>query len=219
MTVAVPIVPERSLPMRRFALVAILAIFSAQAAGAAPATRDFKITPDHHTVSEASFTSRALIVRMTGRTNNLSGNAKINLQDLIHAAGTVNVDLLTLDTGISKRNEHMRGFLETGKFPQAIFKFTRIDVAGNKLEPGKLVEGKATGTITIHGVTRPLVAPIELTYLPQSDPKYRQGDWLHFYSQFKTHVSDFDIALPKPIIGPKVSNDLTIEIDGMAEGI
>jgi polyisoprenoid-binding protein YceI len=204
--------------MRRLALVAVLSALVAPSALAAPAGRAFKITPDHHTVSEASFTSRAAIVRMTGRTNNLSGSANLDLADMAHASGTVNVDLLTLDTGIAMRNEHMRGFLETAKFPQAIFKFTRIDVAGNKLEPGKLVEGKATGTITIHGVTRALVAPIELTYLPQGDPKYRAGDWLHFYSQFKTHISDFGIALPNTVLGPKVSNDLTIEIDGMAMG-
>ena len=204
-------------PVALFALLAALVGSSATlSAVAAPTQRNFIITPDHHTVSEGSFTSRAAIVRMTGRTNNLTGNANINLDDLAHAAGTVNVDLLTLDTGIAMRNEHMRGFLEAAKYPQAIFKFSRIDVAGNKLEPGKLVDGKATGTITIHGVTRPLVAPIELTYLPQGDPKYRAGDWLHFYSQFKTHISDFAIELPNTVLGPKVSNDLTIEIDGMA---
>ncbi|MDB5098540.1 MAG: YceI like family protein [Cyanobacteria bacterium RYN_339] len=200
--------------MRRSALLAIAAtLFVAPSAMA----RDFVVSEDKHTVNDASFTSRAAIVRMIGRTPKLTGSANIQLTDMAKSSGTVNVDLLSLDTGISMRNEHMRNFLETSKFPQAIFKFTSIKLDGNKLEPGKLVVGTATGTITIHGVTKPLTAPIELTYLPQGDPKYRPGDWLHFYSQFKTKVSDFNIALPAPMIGQKLANDLTIEIDGMAK--
>jgi polyisoprenoid-binding protein YceI len=178
--------------------------------------RDFVVSEDKHTINDASFTSRAAIVRMIGRTSKLSGQANIQLQDMARSAGTVNVDLLTLDTGINLRNEHMRNFLETAKYPQAVYKFTSIKLDGNKLEPGKLVAGTATGSITIHGVTRPLVAPIELTYLPEQDAKYRPGDWVHFYSQFKIKVADFDIKIPGPMIGQKLANDLTIEIDGMA---
>jgi polyisoprenoid-binding protein YceI len=186
---------------------------------ASPAfARDFVVSEDKHTVNDASFTSRAAIVRMIGRTNKLTGNANIQLTDMAKSAGTVNVDLLSLDTGISLRNEHMRNFLETSKYPQAVYKFTSIKLDGNKLEPGKLVTGTATGTITIHGVTKPLQAPIELTYLPQQDAKYRPGDWVHFYSQFKIKVADFGIQIPGPMIGQKLANDLTIEIDGMAKG-
>ena len=208
--------------MRRVALSTLAATLVAGpvlfAAPAFAAPRAFNVEADHHTVSEASFNSRAAIVRMTGRTNNISGNANVDIADLAHAAGTVNVDLQTLDTGISMRNEHMKGYLEAAKYPQAIFKFTSIKLAGNKLTAGKLVDGTATGTLTIHGVTKPISTPIELTYLPQGDPKYRAGDWLHFYSQFKIKISDFGIVLPAPVLGPKVSNDLTIEIDGMAKG-
>ena len=67
-------------------------------------------------------------------------------------------------------------------------------------------------------MTKPLQAPIELTYLPQQDAKYRPGDWVHFYSQFKIKVADFGIQIPGPMIGQKLANDLTIEIDGMAKG-
>ena len=204
--------------MRHAALaVALLpAVLSAGAAVAAP--RQYTVTEDHHTVSEASFTSRAAIVRMVGRTAKTGGGATIDINNVKASHGEVTVDLTSVDTGISMRNEHMRKYLETDKFPTATFKFTSISVPGNKLQPGKLTDGKATGTITIHGVAVPLTAPIQLTYLPQEDPKYRPGDWIHFYSQFKTHVKDFKIDLPAPVLGPKVSNDLTIEIDGMAKG-
>lgn len=204
--------------MRRVALLATFAVLLPVAAVAAPATRTYTVSVDHHTVNEASFTSRAAIVRMTGRTNKLSGAAKINLNDLAHASGSVSVDLTSLDTGIEMRNGHMRNYLETDKFPEATYSFTGIKVPGNKLAPGQLTDGTATGSIKIHGVTKPLNAPMELTFIPQSDPKYREGDWMHFYSQFKIKISDFGINLPAPVLGPKVSNDLTIEIDGMAKG-
>jgi len=198
--------------------IAFLTFLAAVLAAPAALARDFVVSEDKHTVNDASFTSRAAIVRIIGRTNKLSGQASIDLQNVAKSAGTVNVDLLTLDTGISLRNEHMRKFLETDKYPAATYKFTSIKLDGNKLEPGKLVAGTATGTITIHGVTKPLQAPIELTYLPQEDPKYRPGDWVHFYSQFKVKVADFGIQIPGPMIGQKLANDLTIEIDGMAKG-
>src|SRR4051812_35044995 len=105
--------------MRRSAILAFAAtlLFAPSALA-----RDFVVSEDKHTVNDASFTSRAAIVRMIGRTAKLSGQANIDLQNVAKSGGTVNVDLLTLDTGISLRNEHMRKMLETDKYPQAIYK-------------------------------------------------------------------------------------------------
>jgi polyisoprenoid-binding protein YceI len=200
--------------MRSIALFTAAVVLAAAPAIAAP--RTFNVEMDKHTVNDVTFTSRAAIVRMIGRTDKISGQAKFDLNDVAKATGKVAVDMLSVDTGIPLRNEHMRNFIETDKFPEAYFTFTSIKVPGNKLEANKLVSGTANGFLTIHGVTRSLEAPIELTYLPEQDAKYRPGDWIHFYSKFTAKVADHGIKLP-PVMGPKVANELAFEIDGMAK--
>ncbi len=187
------------------------------AAPALAAPRTYAIDADKHSPNEASFTSKAAIVKFTGRTHVVTGETKLDPEDVAKAAGTVTVDLSSLDTGIELRNEHMRGTLEAGKYPTATFKFTGIKVPGNKLKANSPVAGTATGTMTIHGVTRPLTTPIELTLLPEQDAKYRPGDWVHVSSTFKVKMTDYGISLPPSVLGVKVADDLDIAIDGMAK--
>lgn len=203
--------------MNRPLATLLAAAVLAAAAPALAAPRSYAIDADKHSPNEASFTSKAAIVKFTGRTPRVTGEARLDPQDVAKAAGAVTVDLASLDTGIELRNEHMRGTLEAGRFPTATYKFTSIKVPGNKLAANTPVAGTATGTITIHGVTRPLTAPVELTLLPETDAKYRPGDWIHLSSTFKVKMTDFGIALPPSVLGVKVADELDIAIDGMAK--
>ena len=189
----------------------------AVAAPALASPRTYAIDVDKHSPNEASFTSKAAIVKFTGRTPKVTGETKLDPQDVAKAAGAVTVDLSTLDTGIEMRNDHMRGTLEAAKYPTATFKFTSIKVPGNKLKPNAPVAGTAVGTMTLHGVTRPLTAPVELTLLPEQDAKYRPGDWVHVASTFKIKMTDYGITLPASVLGVKVADELDIAIDGMAK--
>lgn len=203
--------------MNRPLAALLAAAFVAAGAPALAAPRAYAIDADKHSPNEASFTSKAAIVKFTGRTPKVTGEAKLDPQDVAKAAGAVTVDLASLDTGIELRNEHMRGKLESDKFPTATFKFTAIKVPGNKLAANTPVLGTATGTMTLHGVTRPLTAPVELTHLPETDAKYRPGDWVHLSSTFKIKMTDYGIALPAGVLGVKVADELDIAIDGMAK--
>jgi polyisoprenoid-binding protein YceI len=187
------------------------------AAPAIAAPRTFAIEADKHNINEASFTSKAAIVKFVGRTPNVSGEAKLDPTDVAKAAGTVSVDLNSLDTGISMRNEHMRGTLESAKYPAATFKFTTIKVTGNKLAPNQPAEGTATGTMTLHGVTKPLTVPVTLTLIPETDAKYRAGDWVHVESSFKIKMTEYGITMPPSVLGVKVADDQEINVDVMAK--
>jgi polyisoprenoid-binding protein YceI len=176
----------------------------------------YAVEQDMHSANEASFTSKAAIVKFMGRTPKISGEAKLDPADVAKAPGRVVVDLNSLDTGIALRNEHMRGTLESAKFPQAVFTFKELYVPGNKLLPNQAISGNAKGTMTIHGVTKTLTAPVELTLLPEQDPNYRAGNWVHVASQFRIKMTDYGITLPKGVLGIKVADELDIAIDGMA---
>lgn len=203
--------------MHRPLAALLAAALVAVAAPALAAPRTYAIDADMHSPNEASFTSKAAIVKFTGRTPRVTGSTSLDPADVAKAAGSVVVDLNSLDTGISLRNDHMRGTLESAKYPTATFKFSGIKVPGNRLKPNAAVAGIATGTMTIHGVTRPLSAPVELTLLPEQDAKYRAGDWVHVSSTFRIKMTDYGITLPPSVLGVKVADDLEIAVDGMAK--
>lgn len=199
---------------------AALTIVTAPAlAQGASKVRTFEVKADVHSPNEASFTSKASIVKFTGRTSHVSGNVRVDVNNVARADGAVTVDLTTLDTGIGLRNEHLRGTIEAEKYPTANFKVTKIQLPGNTLKANSPATGTVTGQMTLHGVTRPLTAPVVLTYLPQEDANYRPGDWVFVEAAFKLKLSDYKIALPAPVMGIKVSDELDINFNSMAKAI
>lgn len=210
--------------MRRYLLplAAVAAVTFATApaiADVAQKMRTFAVSQDYHSPNEASFTSKASIVKFTGRTANVTGQVQIEVDNVAKAAGAVTVDLTSLDTGIPLRNDHLRGTIEAQKYPTATFKVSKLTVAGNKLKANTPATGTVTGQMSLHGVTRTITAPVELTFLPQEDANYRAGDWVLMNSSFPLKLSDYKIALPKPVLGVKVADELTIDFTAMAKAL
>ena len=210
--------------MRRYiapvaAVVVAAASMPALAATAASTLRNFEVAADAHTPNEASFTSKAAIVKFTGRTNKVTGTLKIDENNVAKVSGAVTVDVSSLDTGIGLRNEHLQGTIEAAKYPTATFKLQKLTVPGNKLKANAITAGTVTGQMTLHGVTRTITAPVELTYLPEQDKNYRPGDWVEVNSSFKLKLSDYKIALPAPVLGVKVADELDINFTSMAKAL
>lgn len=180
--------------------------------------RPWKVAPDVHTNTEASFTSKALIVKFSGRTTKVEGEGVIDVENPSKSPkGTVSVDLQSLDTGIPLRNEHLRGTIEAEKYPAATFKVKSMKAS--KLVAEAPVQGTVTGDFTLHGVTKTITAPVTLVYLPEADKNYRPGDWVSVSTGFKIKLSDYGIHMPKGVLGVKVADELDIALDGMAKGI
>lgn len=194
-----------------------LLIVGVTAAAAIAAPRAFVVAEDVHTPNEVSFTSRAAIVKFTGRTSKVTGLSEVNLDNVAASKGSIKVDLASLDTGIGLRNEHLRGTLSTDKYPTADFVLGKLTVPGNKLKPNAETQGTATGKMTIHGVTRTVTAPVTLTFLPQQDAQYRPGDWVQLESQFKLKLSEYGVALPQGVLGVKVADEVAINVVTMAK--
>jgi hypothetical protein len=77
------------------------------------------------------FTSDAPIELIKGHTNNIRGKIQYDDSFVFDAKHPFNitfeVDLASFDTGIALRNDHMRdNFLETSKYPKAVFKAKKI---------------------------------------------------------------------------------------------
>lgn len=118
--------------------------------------------------------------------------------------GTFETRLDDLVTGIDMRDEHMKKtYLETAKFPTATLKWSAM---------GPLVKGEMpfTGTLTLHGVEKPVSGKADLT--PDADGKAIQVE-----AQFAIKLSDFGIQIPK-YLGITVAEDVDVRTKIVAKG-
>ncbi|HJW06679.1 MAG TPA: YceI family protein [Rhodanobacter sp.] len=135
--------------------LALLALFPQAHAGAAHATEvKYQLDPDHTYPSfEADHLGGLSVWR--GKFNHSRGTVTL---DKAAGTGTVKVvvDMTSADFGQDQLNEKAQGaeLFDTAKYPQAVY-------AGRL---AGFVDGKPTrvdGTLTLHGVTRPLTLKID----------------------------------------------------------
>ena len=117
--------------------------------------------------------------------------------------GSLVVDLRTLDSGISLRNEHLRGtYLEVDKAPgydKAVL--SDIDLKGvNRDAPGG--KGSFTGSLTLHGATKTVSGPVEVR---------KSAAGLQVRASFPVNLSDYNIAEPR-YMGIGVKDTVRVEV-------
>ena len=87
-----------------------------------------------------------------GRTGEVDGELGIDGSSVSSASFTV--DLTSITTNESRRDDKVQSALATSSFPTATFELTEPIVLGDGAESGSTVTTTATGDLTIHGVTR-----------------------------------------------------------------
>jgi polyisoprenoid-binding protein YceI len=159
--------------------------------------------------NQVVFTSKAATESFQGKTNQMQGSitvdpAQVGDSVLVH----IEVDLTTLDTGISKRDQHMReNHLETGKYPKAIFDGVSVKTPGAVLAAGTTSKLDVEGNFTLHGVTRRLRTTIDVLL---KDPKT-----LQFKTNFLVPLADYKIDRPK-FLFLKLGEVQEVAVDGIA---
>lgn len=117
---------------------------AAPAASAAPLT--YVIDPDH---SFQKFQYRHLgFSSPEGRFDKTSGTITLYLEKHTGAAD-VTIDVNSIDTGVPKLDEHLKGkdFFDAARYPAITFKSGDFRFDGDRLT-------SVTGDLTVHGVTR-----------------------------------------------------------------
>ncbi len=119
--------------------------------------------------------------------------------------GTASFTLDSLDTGIKMRNEHMKKkYLETEKYPQAQFTFTKMILPDTlKQENINIEKLPFEGTLSLHGVDKIIsgLANIE-----------RKINQVQVTASFGFKISDFSI--PKPgFAGITMADDVTVQVE------
>lgn len=98
---------------------------------------------------------------------------------------TVTVPLGNLETGMKLRNKHLRGYLETDKYPDATLSVKRAKLK----EPAndETVSSSATGEFTLHGVTK----SVKFNYRVK-----RTGSDYHVQGLASVDIRDFNVEVP-----------------------
>ncbi len=94
-----------------------------------------------------------------GRTGDVTG--ELTFEGTSLTAASFDVDMTTITTEDSRRDDNVQDALETGDFPSASFVLTEAIALGDGATAGEAVSVVAAGDLTIHGVTQSVSIPIE----------------------------------------------------------
>jgi polyisoprenoid-binding protein YceI len=134
------------------------------------------------------------------RTSSMTGKLAVNPASAT-LDGQVSVDVSTLDTGISLRNEHMREtYLEVQKgdgYRTAVLSRIGIGALGPQLPTGTR---PFTAQLRLHGVEKPVSGRATLT---------RRGETIRVEASFPVRLSDYAIPDPR-YLGVGVRDEVTV---------
>ncbi len=140
--------------MRTLALCSFLAVAFTSPALAAP--ESYKVDPVHST--SAFRIKHANIAPFWGRFNEPTGTFTLDEADPTKSSFTIELSAEKVDTANKKRDDHLRSpdFFNAKQYPRITFKSTKV-------EKGEGDALSVTGELTMHGVTKQITVPVELT--------------------------------------------------------
>jgi polyisoprenoid-binding protein YceI len=196
----------------------VLATAFAIAAAAQADSKQYAITSDGKNI--ARFQSEATLETITGTTTKVSGTIIADPARPEASTTDVSVDLVSLSTGISMRDNDMRSekFVNTEKYPNAVFKTASVSSPVSRVEPNKPVDLKVNGDMTIHGVTKRMTIPVRVVLIPETDltkTSRGPGEWIHATAAFSIKLEDFDIPVPEKLV-LKLSDTVDVTLDVFA---
>lgn len=147
--------------------VAVLALLALPALAAA---ETWSIDADH---SSVGFTVRHMMVsNVKGSFGTFSGTVEVDEKDSAGSKVSVTIDAASINTGVAKRDEHLRSadFFDTARYPTVTYVSKKVEKSGKD-------RLKVYGDLTLRGVTRPVVLDVEGPTAAYRDPwgKTRRG--------------------------------------------
>jgi polyisoprenoid-binding protein YceI len=131
-----------------------LSLLAALALAASPvfAVDTYQIDKVH---SNAQFTVRHLMSKVTGKFNDVEGIVLIDRAKPEASSVEFKIKTATINTAENKRDEHLRSadFFDAAKYPEITFKSTKIKATGKDTY-------QVTGPFTMHGVTKEVTLPV-----------------------------------------------------------
>ncbi|RMG43217.1 MAG: polyisoprenoid-binding protein [Acidobacteria bacterium] len=180
----------------------LLALILALPATVSAAPKTFEVDPAH---SSVVFKIRHLLTNVTGKFKEFHGTIVYDAEDPSGSSVEFTVEAKSIDTGVAKRDGHLRSpdFFDVARYPAITFK-------SKKVAPGKDGMLLVTGDLTLHGVTKEITVPVEVLGVIDSPFGVRAG----FETHFTIDRQDFGINWNKALDqgGVVLGNEVAIEI-------
>jgi polyisoprenoid-binding protein YceI len=159
--------------------------------------------------SAAYFSVRHLMIStVRGQFNGITGIAHYDPKRATASTIDATIDCRTLNTGVAKRDEQMKGpdFFDTKKYPMMKFHSKKVESAG----PDKL---KITGDFTINAITRQVTLDVDGPSAPVKDAQGRQKIGLS--AATKINRKDYGIVWNEVLEtgGVAVADEVSITLD------
>ncbi len=104
--------------------------------------------------------------------------------------------------------EHFNeNYMESDKFPKSIFKGKIDNIMSVNFDKDGTYNTKAMGKLTVHGVTKDVVAPVTFTI---------KGGKIQSETNFNVVLSDYGIDIPK-LVSDKVAKTAKISVEAMLQ--
>jgi polyisoprenoid-binding protein YceI len=121
-----------------------------------------------------------------GRTDHVTGQIQIQGTDV--TAANVTVDLTTVTSNKSQRDSQFQGpIMNTSQFPTTTFRTTAPIHLRTAPANGQVIHVPATGTLTLHGQTRPVTVQLEAR---------RTGNTIEVNGEIPVKFADYGIPNP-----------------------
>ena len=107
--------------------------------------------------SAIGFTVHQFLATTHGKFTKFDGKIDIDREHPEKSSVTAKIDVRSIDTGIAKRDNHLRSpeFFNVAKFPEMTFKSRSVRKTGQQ-------SGDILGDLTMHGSTKPITLHVKL---------------------------------------------------------
>ncbi len=159
--------------------------------------------------SRITFESDAPLETITGVSSSVSGQIQVDPANLSTVSGRIEVPIASLRTGVDLRDEHLRSanWLDAQRFPTATFEITGVQGA-NALRLGQTARLRLRGRFTVHGVTRDVTAPAEVTYRAGENG---EAPTIVARASFSVNLPQHGVSVPA-LVRLKVSDEISVRV-------
>ena len=146
----------RTQPVINFGLLTALT-------SAALASESYRFDQPRSTIG---LTVHQFIGTTQGKFTKFDGKIDIDREHPEKSSVTAKIDVRSIDTGIVKRDKHLRSpeFFDVAKFPEITFKSRNVRQTGQQ-------SGDILGDLTMHGITKPITLHVKLLSPMSGDTK------------------------------------------------
>ncbi|HEX7997964.1 MAG TPA: YceI family protein [Pyrinomonadaceae bacterium] len=185
-----------------FALAAVCCLLLVTVAPASLAA-SYEVDTAHSTVG-FSVPILGGLSRVSGKFSDFKATIVYDEADITKSSVTATIKTASIDTGIQRRDDHLRtaDFFDAEKYPEITFQSSRVEKKGKQLI--------LHGTLTMHGVAKEVAIPFSITG-KNTNPDNKKV--VGFAGRLKLNRRDYGIAYTNKNNPTFIGDEIEIELN------